>query len=169
MKQGKDYSPFQAKKIDFEENETMNTITCATQKDNLIIQVKSATTAGFETATEGDSINYSVPNSETRRGRVGNGQAQTIDTAANQAVLLQGNIRRLTEVEVERLQGFRDNHTKYGVYGKQVWINKKEKTFKIIEGVQEVSRTQRYKMCGNAVTCDVVEMIGKKLLQTIFS
>ena len=35
----------------------------------------------------GDSINYSVPNSKTKRGRVGKGVAQTLDTACNQAVL----------------------------------------------------------------------------------
>jgi len=77
-----------------------------------------------------------------------------------------GNIRRLTPVETERLQGFPDNWTKYGIYEKKVWINKKEKTFKIVEGLQEISRTQRYKMCGNAVTKDIVELIGKKLLKT---
>ena len=51
------------------------------------IEVKSATAQGYEVATEGDSINYSNPNSETRRGRVGKGKAQTLDTAANQAVV----------------------------------------------------------------------------------
>ncbi len=48
------------------------------------IKIKSATKSGFETATDGDSINFSVPNSETRRGRVGKGVAQTLDTACNQ-------------------------------------------------------------------------------------
>ena len=51
------------------------------------IQVKSATAKGYEEATEGDSINFSVPNSETRRGRVGKGVAQTLDTACNQGVI----------------------------------------------------------------------------------
>jgi len=190
MKKGKDYSPFQAKKIEFEESKTMNTITCATQKDNLIIQlngsiesggsqpyqqnrvystdgilptlntgdggntvhkiqVKSATKDGFEIANEGDSINLSMPNSKTRRGRVG--VAQTLDTQSNQSVLLQGNIRRLTEIECERLQGFPDNWTKYGNYNGVV---------------KEISRTQRYKLCGNAVTKNIVELIGIKLLQS---
>ena len=108
-----------------------------------MIKVKSATKDGFETAQPGDSINLSMPNSKTRRGRVGVGVAQTLDTQANQSVivaqrgrgekgkisqqleanttnttntltgvqkdnmLLEGmNIRRLTEVECERLQGF---------------------------------------------------------------
>lgn len=52
------------------------------------IQVKSATAKGYEEATQGDSINFSVPNSETRRGRVGKGVAQTLDTACNQGVMV---------------------------------------------------------------------------------
>jgi DNA (cytosine-5)-methyltransferase 1 len=56
------------------------------------IKVKSATKKGYETATDEDSINFSVPNSETRRGRVGKGVAQTLDTSCNQAVLM-GAIR----------------------------------------------------------------------------
>ena len=54
--------------------------------------VKSATSKGYEVATEGDSINLSQPNSETRRGRVGKGKAQTLDTAANQAVVQAGRV-----------------------------------------------------------------------------
>jgi DNA (cytosine-5)-methyltransferase 1 len=52
------------------------------------LKVKSATLKGYEEASEGDSINFSVPNSETRRGRVGKGVAQTLDTACNQAVMV---------------------------------------------------------------------------------
>ena len=134
-----------------------------------MIKVKSATKEGFEEAQPGDAINLSVPNSATRRGRVGNGQAQTLDTQANQAVFISGQenfkIRRLTEMECERLQGFPDNWTMFGIYQRQVWINKKEKTFRIVEGVEKISRTQRYKMCGNAVTTSIVALIGKKLLE----
>ena len=51
------------------------------------IKVKSATSKGYEVATEGNSINLSQPNSETRRGRVGKGKAQTLETSCNQAVV----------------------------------------------------------------------------------
>jgi len=51
------------------------------------IKVKSATQKGFELATENDSINFSVPNSKTRRGTVGKEVAQTLDTACNQGVI----------------------------------------------------------------------------------
>lgn len=50
------------------------------------------------------------------------------------------NIRRLTPVECERLQGFPDNWT---------------------EGVSDL---QRYKCLGNAVTVDVIEFIFKRIL-----
>ena len=57
-------------------------------------------------------------------------------------------IRRLTPIECERLQGFPDNHTQYGNYDGEV---------------KEMSNTQRYKQCGNAVTVDVVQAIAEKL------
>lgn len=53
-----------------------------------VVQVKSATSKGYEEAKDGDSISLSVPNSKTRRGRVGKGVAQTLDTACNQAVIV---------------------------------------------------------------------------------
>lgn len=51
------------------------------------LKIKSATSKGYEEAGIGDSINFSVPNSKTRRGRVGKGVAQTLDTACNQSVI----------------------------------------------------------------------------------
>ena len=55
--------------------------------DGEYLKIKSATSKGYEEAREGDSINFSVPSSETRRGRVGKGVAQTLDTGCNQAVI----------------------------------------------------------------------------------
>jgi len=54
-----------------------------------------------------------------------------------------GNIRRLTPIECERLQGFPDDWTKVGTEG-------------------EISDSQRYKMCGNAVTSNVVSAIAER-------
>ena len=57
-------------------------------------------------------------------------------------------MRRLTEIECERLQGFPDNWTQYGNY----------------DGViKPIAKTQRYKLIGNAVTVDIVELIAKRL------
>ena len=58
-------------------------------------------------------------------------------------------IRRLTPIECERLQGFPDNHTEYGVYDGEV---------------KKMSNTQRYKQCGNAVTVDVVKAVAEQLI-----
>ena len=115
--------------------------------DVTYIKIKSATSKGYEEAVDGDSINYSNPNSKTRRGRVGKGVAQTLDTACSQAVI-DNKIRRLTPIECERLQGFADNWTQFGESGK-------------------ISDTQRYKMCGNAVTVDVVEAVAKNIIKII--
>lgn len=57
-------------------------------------------------------------------------------------------IRRLTPIECERLQGFPDNWTKYGDFDGEI---------------KEISDTQRYKQCGNAVTVDVVREVFSKL------
>ena len=59
-----------------------------------------------------------------------------------------GGVRRLTEIECERLQGFPDNYTQYGNYNGRI---------------RRISKTNRYKLIGNAVTVDIVELIAKRL------
>ena len=72
----------------------------------------------------------------------------TISSNAFQENNLLGGVRRLTEIECERLQGFPDNWTQYGNY----------------DGIiKPITRTQRYKLIGNAVTVDIVELIAKRL------
>lgn len=73
----------------FKENgEPMFTLT-AQDRHGVAVKVKEATKKGYAIAEQGDSINFSVPNSKTRRGRVGKGIAQTLDTQCNQAVIVQ--------------------------------------------------------------------------------
>ena len=132
-----------------EDGEPAHTLT---SQDRHGVMITSNTSKGYDIATEQDSINLSVPTSKTRRGGVGKGKAQTIDTQANQGVLEGAQIRRLTEIECERLQGFPDDWTKYGEF----------------DGVtKEISRTQRYKMLGNAVTVNVVQAIGERLIKQL--
>lgn len=68
-------------------------VTCkaGSRMDDEFIKIKSATSKGYEHATDGDSINLSAPNSETRRGRVGKGVAQTLDTGCQQGVMVINN------------------------------------------------------------------------------
>jgi DNA (cytosine-5)-methyltransferase 1 len=140
-----------------EQQQTTNTITTRYYQSQAgggyIIEdkqllINSATEEGFEIAIEGDSINYSVLSSKTRRGRVGKQKAQTIDTAVNQGVFTKGIIRRFTEIECERLQGFPDNWTMWGNYD---------------EVVKAIPRNQRYRLCGNAVTKKLIELISNQI------
>ena len=107
--------------------------------DGNYIKIKSATSKGYEEAIEGDSINFSVPNSKTRRGRVGKGVAQTIDTQCNQGVFRDYKIRRLTPRECFRLMDFPDTFT---------W---------------PVSDSQAYKQAGNSIVVNVLYKILKNL------
>jgi len=106
--------------------------------DDNFIKVKSATKSGYETATTGDSINLTHPDSKTRRGRVGVGVAQTLDCACNQAVVTE-RIRKLTPRECLRLQDFPD-------------------TFK-----QVCSDSQQYKQSGNSMSVNILEMIFRQI------
>ena len=173
----------QSTNIETKNTRTINTRIGQSGNDDTFIQVKANTKKGFEIAKTGDSINIAQPNSKTRRGRVGKQQAQTLDTHCEQAVVSytrdskgkvtnyhekeeantlhsssggggntdqyitnKQNIRRLTPVECERLQGFPDNWTL----------------------ANDNSDTQRYKMCGNAVTVDVVKAIAEKIKKVVY-
>ena len=203
------------------------------------VVVPSAVASGYEEAGVGDSINLTALGSKTRRGRVGEGVAQTLDTKCDQAVVAgtwrthkdgegfreikdgdsptipararedgsgqpvvkynygqkslnetlekenlsedqikaldlynkkaqddsptltephhnslrlyeRGAIRRLTPVECERLQGFPDNWTAIG------------------KEMGNISDTQRYKMCGNAVTVDVVAAVANNIKKVVY-
>lgn len=70
------------------------------------IKVREATKKEYAEAETGDTINIAYPTSNTRRGRVGKGVAQTLTTQENQ-VVVSGNyrIRKLTPKECWRLMG----------------------------------------------------------------
>ena len=108
------------------------------------ILVREATKQGYTVADVGDSINFSHPNSKTRRGRVGKNIANTLLTTDEQSVVLSDyKIRKLTPKECWRLQGFPDE---------------------LFDKAQEVnSNSQLYKQAGNSVTVNVIEEIAKRL------
>lgn len=103
--------------------------------------VRNATKRGYLDAFHGDCINLEAPTSKTRRGRVSNLKTNTLNTACNYAVVLDGKIRRLSILEYERLQTLPDGYT---------------------EGVSDA---QRKKMIGNGWTVDVIAHIFKGLKQ----
>ena len=145
----------------FKENgEPMFTLT-AQDRHGVGIKIKEATKQGYSIAHEGDSINFSVPGSQTRRGRVGHGIAQTLDTSCNQGIFVQVSdeltvyaiwyekyqcyiaIRKLTPKECFRLQGWADDY-----FERAAFVN---------------SDSQLYKQAGNGVTVNVIQAIGQKL------
>ena len=117
----------------------------AQDRHGVIVKVKEATKKGYDTATVGDSINISQPNSKTRRGRVGHRIANTLVTGSEQATLTsEYRIRKLTPRECWRLQAFPDE---------------------LFDKAQQagLSDSQLYKQAGNSVTVNVIEYIGNLL------
>lgn len=108
------------------------------------IRVREATKKGYAEATVGDSVNLAHPSSKTRRGRVGEGIANTLVTGDSQGVVTPNfRIRKLTPRECWRLQGFPD------------WA---------FDKAQEVnSNSQLYKQAGNSVTVNVIKEIARYL------
>lgn len=112
-------------------------------------------------------VDYKHPKSETRRGRIKEGYVGTLDTDVQTGILEGSEIRRLTPLECERLQGFPDNWTKVGT----VPCTKKdcERCALVPAGDEHmigvaISDAQRYKMAGNAVTTNVIQAVFEKLL-----
>ena len=94
IKNGKDYTPFQAKEIVAIDYDKMNTITSAVSKDNLLIL--------------GGDFRYD----EGYRWRDG-GKSGTLCTNAESFAKINSSIRRLTPIECERLQTVKDNYTNH--------------------------------------------------------
>jgi len=128
----KDYSPRRGKELVPRTDGLMNCVTSGQSKEQFI------------------TCHSTLPRS-SMSGLGGTGHLQRDDNLSyccdannNIAVEVDQQIRRLTPVECERLQGFPDNWT---------------------EGI---SNTQRYKCLGNAVTVNVIEFISlhiKEMLQ----
>ena len=106
----------------------------SSSKNNRIIKVHDT---GHDGNTVYSSEGLAVTQKALGGGQGGKGGIYEVDKP---------RVRRLTPVECERLQGFPDNWTKYGIND------------------EPISDTQRYKMCGNAVTVNTVEAVMRGLL-----
>jgi DNA (cytosine-5)-methyltransferase 1 len=145
--------------------------------DGQYLKIKSATSKGYEEATEGDSINFSVPNSETRRGRVGKGVAQTLDTACNQAVI--NKIGYVYPSKHEKsaiydinniMRTLQSGTTEYFTNDKyRIRRLTPRECFRLMDFPDTftwpVSDSQAYKQAGNSIVVRVLEKIIKNLLQ----
>lgn len=146
-----------------EDGEPMFTLT-GQGRHGIAIEVKEATKQGYAECRVGiDSVKFSMPNSKTRRGRVGQEIANTLDTSCNQGIFVRVSeelvvyavwyekyqcyiaIRKLTPKECFRLQGWTDDY-----FEKAEFVN---------------SDSQLYKQAGNGVTVTVIEAMARKLGQ----
>jgi DNA (cytosine-5)-methyltransferase 3A len=107
------------------------------QKDNLVMQIPEATKKGYAEVKPGDCFDLTMPDSETRRGRLMEDKSNCLTAAKFDFMQYTEDyrIRRLTPTECERLQTVPDGHTSC------------------------VSDTQRYRMLGNGWTVDVIAYI----------
>lgn len=99
MKNGKDYTPFQAKEITYIDYDKMNTLTTAISKDNLILGCDYRHDEGFRIRKGGKS---STLMARAREDKYGTG-----------LVNINASIRRLTPLECERLQTVPDQYTNH--------------------------------------------------------
>lgn len=100
--------------------------------NNGSMKIRNATKKGFLIANNGDSVNLEVPKSKTRRGRVGIGKTNTLNTACNYGMVRDGDLIRLNISDYEKLQTIDVDYTSYA------------------------SDNQRKKAIGNGWTVDVI-------------
>ena len=181
MKNGKDWSPRRGKELVPRDDDMANTLP-ANQSKEQFVAIKEATTKGYAEATEGDSINISQPNSKTRRGRVGKGVANTLDTGVQQATLVRDRDYMTTPPD-EKINRTVRSGGQASLTEKHNWdthlvgarIRRLTPTECMrLQGFPDdwcdigsdgvaISDTQKYKMAGNAVTVNVVEAIMREL------
>lgn len=143
------------------------------------IKVKEATKQGYAIAKPGDSINFTHPNSETRRGRVG--VAQTLDCACNQGII---ELKQIGTLDIKGNESIRRIYPPYGLSPTLTTMEggnrqpKIEENFRIRKltprecfRLQDfpdsfkfvVSNTQLYKQAGNSISVNMMEMIFKQI------
>ncbi len=94
MKNGKDYTPFAMKQLEAREDEIMNTLTCASNKDNLVMTTLTQAT-GNRAGSSREYMEHCKRVAEASGGK---------------------QIRRLTPTECETLMGWEPGHTAKGIF-----------------------------------------------------
>lgn len=157
------------------------TTKAGTRLDDNYLQVKSATSKGYEVAEIGeDSINFEHPNSDTRRGRVGVGVSQTLTTSCNQGV---ATIKRIGNYSKSNHNAssiidrngisptVMENHgtvTAVNTYDYRIRKLTPRECFRLMDfpdsfDFSVVSDSQAYKQAGNSIVVNVLSEIIKKL------
>ena len=119
------------------------------EKDMAKLKLRESTKKGYKEAKVGDGVELSRSHCSIRRGVSHEDQTGALNCQEGSwgTVEKDYRIRKLTPVECERLQAFPDNWTKYG------------------KDDEEISDTQRYKMCGNAVTTTVITHLINEMFE----
>ena len=171
-----------------EDIENVSCLSCGygNRPTDTFIEVKSATACGYETATENDSINFTYPDSKTRRGRVGKGVAQTLDCACNQGVIepkiqVIGSTGGGNEMNsrIYSTDGLAPTLNAGSGGGGQSPVKHLTSDYRIrkltpkecfrLQGVKDediglsVSDSQAYKIAGNAISVNVMQMILRQI------
>lgn len=110
-------------------------------------RIKDGTKQGytdFEAVPFETTIDYKFTNSKTRRGRIKHGATKTLDQAVEVALYDGVGFRRISELEVFRLQGFPDS----------AYYTLKNAGF---------SESQLYKRPSRGVTIPIIEALGRAL------
>lgn len=111
-----------------------------------MVLIKEATKQGYAIAHEGDGIDVSYPDSDTRRGRVQPGMSSTLKCNDGLGVVTgEMRIRKLTPRECGRLQGLNDRE------------------IDLLEA-SGISNSQLYKLFGNSICVVVLNAIFNNLL-----
>lgn len=178
----------------YDTNSCMSTLdaTMYKQPKQILVAIKEATKKGYAEATIGDSINIEQPNSQTRRGRVGRGVAQTLTTSPHQ-VVLEPKIQQVGNyMNTTSFGGNPQCGRVYALEGISPTLNTMQggdRQPKVIEGLRirkltplecwrlmgfddedfykaqksGVSNSQLYKQAGNSIVVNVLEKIFKNL------
>ena len=134
-----------------------------------VLKIKSANKKGYEIAKEGDSINLSVPNSKTRRGRVGKKVPQTLDTQCNQTTWI-GDYRYDEGLRIRKNGNSPCIDTRRSIltnYSKKIRRLTPRECFRLMDFPEtftwSCSDSQAYKQAGNSIVVKCLEKIIEKL------
>ena len=109
------------------------------------MKIKEATKKGYVEAEDGDYISIAYPDSESRRGRLGEGVAQSLLTSTDGGVVEGERIRKLTPREYWRLFDFDDED-----FDKACGL---------------VSDSQLYKQAGNSIVVNCLVAIFGQMFE----
>ena len=116
-----------------------------------MLKIRETTKKGYKEAYPDDGVLLDRAGRKIAKGLVHKGATGTLKTQPAWGTVTQDyRIRKLTPKECERLQAFPDDWTRFGVNG------------------EEISNTQRYKCCGNAVTTSVITAIVNDMFDEIY-